>query len=226
MSFFEKIFVEGIELDFLYEIAARSAIMFFFILCVLRLSGRRGIKQLTLFEVAIILGLGSAAGDPMFQPDVPIINALVVLFTVIFFYKLITWAAVRSSAINKALEGSAKVIVRDGMFDVENERKQMFSEQEFFAELRNKSVEHLGQIRIGLLEVDGTISLLYYPSDEVKFGLPLFPDDYQPIQLEHITEPVACMFCGMVVEAAPSGTVVCPRCLHQKWAPAMNTKRT
>jgi len=36
----------------------------FIIISFLRLSGKRGIRQLSLFELAIILCLGSAAGDP------------------------------------------------------------------------------------------------------------------------------------------------------------------
>lgn len=224
MSLFEKIFMDGVDASFLSEIAIRSAIMFFFILCVLRLSGRRGVKQLTLFEVAIILGLGSAAGDPMFQPEVPVLNALVVLVTVVVFYKLVTWAAARFEPINKALEGEAKVIIRDGMFDVETERNELFSQQEFFAELRNQNVEHLGQVRIALLEVDGTISILFYPCEEVKLGLPLFPDDYRPLKAS-FDRPVACMYCGCVIDSLPHAEIPCARCQHRKWAIALNRKR-
>lgn len=225
MSIIEKIFLDGVETDFLYEIALRSVFMFFFILCVLRLSGRRGVRQLTLFEVAIILGLGSAAGDPMFQEDIPILNALAVLFSVIVFYKLMTWAASRSAVINKVLEGELKVIIREGVFDVENERKGIFSEKEFFTELRNQSVEHLGQVRIGILEVDGTISLLFYANEAVRYGLPLFPDDYQPLNDERIKGPVACMYCGHVKVKLESIRISCPRCKHNVWTLAMNKKR-
>src|SRR5690606_16303011 len=181
-----------VEWHFMAELIVRTAIMFLMILLVLRLSGRRGVRQLTLFEVAIILGLGSAAGDPMFQPEIPVLHALVVLVSVVVCSKATTWAAARFDPFTTALEGDAKEIIRDGMFDVENERNQMFSQQEFFAELRNQNVEHLGQVRIGLLEVDGTISLLFYPDEDTKFGLPLFPDHYRAMNAgtDHF---VACM---------------------------------
>lgn len=222
----DKIFVEGVEVSFLYEIVLRSAIMFFFILCVLRLSGRRGVRQLTLFEVAIILGLGSAAGDPMFQEDVPILNALAVLFTVVLFYKAVTWAASRFETVNRLLEGKVKVIVREGKFDVKSERDNDFSKLEFFAELRNHSVEHLGQVRAGLLEVDGSISLLFYPDDEVKYGLPLFPDAYKPISDHDLADgPFACMYCGSVELRIEKSKQCCRRCKHKQWAKAIKTKR-
>jgi Predicted membrane protein len=53
--------------------------MFILIIIFLRFSGKRGVRQLSVFELAIILSLGSAAGDPMFNDDIPIIQALIVI---------------------------------------------------------------------------------------------------------------------------------------------------
>ena len=47
------------------------------------------------------------------------------------------------------------------------------SHDEFFSEMRRQGVEHLGQVRIGLLEVDGNFSLVLYPLDDTRYGLPL-----------------------------------------------------
>src|SRR5690606_40512210 len=74
----KNLFLGDGDWHFMVEVALRTAIMFVTIILVLRISGKRGVRQLTLFEVAIILGLGSAAGDPMFQEDIPIFQAFVV----------------------------------------------------------------------------------------------------------------------------------------------------
>ena len=60
--------------------------MFIIIISFLRLSGKRGIRQLSLFELAIILCLGSAAGDPMFTEDLPIAHAFVAFVVILFLY--------------------------------------------------------------------------------------------------------------------------------------------
>lgn len=69
--------------------------MFLLVLLVLRLLGRRGVRQLTLFEMAMIISLGSAAGDPMFQDDLPISYAVIVFMTVVLLYKGITWIVMK-----------------------------------------------------------------------------------------------------------------------------------
>lgn len=220
----KKLLIGGVEWDFVLEILGRSVVMFLLVLLVLRLSGKRGVRQLTLFEVAIILSLGSAAGDPMFQEDVPVFYAVVVLFTVIILYKLIAWAASESKWFNQVMEGTALVIVRDGKFDIKSNRKLGFSRREFFAELRNQSVEHLGQVRLGLLENDGTVSVLFYPDSEVKPGMPLFPEQFRPADHLEIGEAYACMYCGEVAHPVQLYDP-CPRCRRTEWVKAIRIPR-
>lgn len=221
---FEKLLLDGAQLDFLIEIFARTILMFLLILIVLRLSGRRGVRQLTLFEVAIILGLGSAAGDPMFQEDLPVIYSIVVLFSVIVFYKLITWLASRSDKLTHLLEGKAMTIVEDGMFNIEGNRDADFSQNEFFAELRNQSIEHLGQVRLALLEVDGSMSILKYDEANTRYGLPLFPKAHKQIDPHTVVPPYACMFCGNIATKVDITEQPCSRCQKAAWTQAINTK--
>lgn len=218
-----KIFFEGANLSFAIEIVGRTLFMFLLILIVLRLSGRRGVRQLTLFEVAIILGLGSAAGDPMFQEDIPIIYSVIVLFAVIFLYKVITFITSRSKLVTRLMEGKEMIVVKDGMFSIEESQKSSFTQREFFAELRNHSIEHLGQVRFALLEVDGTISILRYNKEYVRYGLPLFPTDYKKINPSEVTGPYACMFCGNIQQRLEEKSLRCSRCKKTNWTIAINT---
>lgn len=220
-----NMFFEGADWGFVTEIIGRTIVMFLLIILILRLSGRRGVRQLTLFEVAIILSLGSAAGDPMFQNDIPVIYALVVFGCVILIYKLFTYFTSRFEIFSHLLEGKAMVIIKDGAFHVKNEKDNNFSEKEFFSELRNQSVEHLGQVRLGVLEVDGTLSLLFYSNNDVKYGLPLFPTNYCQVDPIHEIGLLSCMYCGFTTHLDKQNKLNCQKCQRDKWTRAMNTKR-
>ncbi|ERJ57318.1 hypothetical protein M472_00925 [Sphingobacterium paucimobilis HER1398] len=211
--------------DFLIEIAIRTVIMFVLILTILRLSGRRGVRQLTVFEVAIIISLGSAAGDPMFQEDLPIVYAVIVFACVMLVYKTITWLASRSEKLTHVLEGKVLSVVKNGTFDLQHEDDNNFSKMEFFAELRNLNVEHLGQVRDAVLEVDGTLSVLFYADEEVRYGLPLFPTFYKQVNVSTTNGPFACMYCGCIVQYIKEDFPQCNRCGKSKWTKALNTKR-
>ncbi|WP_099365379.1 DUF421 domain-containing protein [Sphingobacterium sp. 1.A.4] len=212
------------QTDFLAEIFLRTIIMFLLVLSVLRILGRRGVRQLTFFEMAMVISLGSAAGDPMFQDDLPIIHAVIVLLTVVLLYKAVTWTVRKFRPMEQMLEGSALTIIWHGMFHMENGNRMAFSRMEFFSELRNLNVEHLGQVKEGVLEVDGTLSLIFYPPEEVKYGLPIFPSRYREISKSDGKTPIACMFCGNVLESLPEKGD-CPRCAQGRWAVAIRDLR-
>lgn len=63
---------DKVPFDFLGEVALRSLYTFVLVFLFLKMTGRRGVRQMSLFEVLIILTLGSAAGDVAFYDDVPI----------------------------------------------------------------------------------------------------------------------------------------------------------
>ena len=57
---------DKVPFDFLGEVALRSLYTFVLVFLFLKMTGRRGVRQMSLFEVLIILTLGSAAGDVAF----------------------------------------------------------------------------------------------------------------------------------------------------------------
>ena len=218
-----KIFFEGAEYQFAIEIIGRTILMFVLILLVLRLSGRRGVRQLTLFEVAIILGLGSAAGDPMFMEEIPLVYSVVVFAAVIVLYKLITFLVAHFKWVKQLMEGKEMIIVKKGRFSIEESKEASFSQREFFAELRNHSIEHLGQVEIALLETDGTISIMRYDREHTRYGLPLFPNKYKKINPKQVNGPYSCMFCGNVVQQFSDNDLSCKRCRRKDWTIAIKT---
>ncbi|GAB3337792.1 hypothetical protein GCM10027299_49310 [Larkinella ripae] len=115
---FKTIFLSDLDWGFAAEIVFRTLIMFTLILTFLRLTGKKGIRQLSLFEVAIIIGLGSAAGDPMFTEENAILPALIVFVTILLFYRLITWLAAKFERFESFLEGDPVYIIEDGRFSL------------------------------------------------------------------------------------------------------------
>src|SRR5687768_14561722 len=161
--------------SFLVETAFRSLIMFLVILFSLRLLGKRGVKQLSVFELGVIIGLGSAAGDPMFYKDVGLLPGLVVFTIVLSLYRFVTWLIDKNSRFEQFVEGKPTIIIEDGLFLVQNFKQETIAHDEFFAGLRLNSISHLGQIKLAIIETNGEISIFFQPDDEVKWGLPILP---------------------------------------------------
>ncbi len=132
--------------SFLLETILRTFIMFIVILVSLRILGKRGVKQLSIFELVVIISLGSAAGDPMFYKDVGILPAIIVFTIVVVLYSFITYIIGRNPKFERIMEGKPICLIKNGVFIVENFSKEALGVDEFFAELRMEGVSQLGQI--------------------------------------------------------------------------------
>ena len=220
----QALFINDLDWQFAIEIVIRTLIMFAIILIFLRISGKKGVRQLSIFEVAIIIGLGSAAGDPMSNKDNAIIPALLVFITILGFYRLITWFAIKNEKFEKVLEGEPVYIIEDGIFNLDA-GDETYAKDELFSEMRQQSIEHLGQVRTAILEPNGNVSFLFYEDDEVKPGLPVMPKLYKQKQ-KNISKKgdYACSFCGNI-EHINEGPKKCERCEKEEWVKAIDTCR-
>jgi uncharacterized membrane protein YcaP (DUF421 family) len=221
----ERLLMNELPAEFLLEVIARSAVMFTFLLTALRVTGKRGVRQLSIFEIVIIIALGSAAGDPMFYEDVGIIPALVVFTTIILLYRFVTWLTGKNAWFEKLIEGETVCLIHEGRFSISAFKKETLAQDEFFSELRVKSIEHLGQVRSAYLEPSGEVSVFFYKDEDVRHGLPLLPDLYHTKSKKILQQGhQACAFCGNV-EELQQGTATCPVCQRDEWVTAINTLR-
>ena len=182
---------------FLAEIAFRSLIMFLLLFAGLRIMGKRGVKQLSIFELLIIIALGSAAGDPMIYKEIGIIYALVVFIIVFLSYWLITKLIEHSEKMETMLEGKPYCIIHEGKASKESLKHKELAMDEFFSILRHHHIFHLGQVESAILETSGELSILLYNSPDIKAGLPIWPDylEKKTTQVKH-HGIYACTYCG------------------------------
>ena len=219
-----SIFIYDTTWSFVAEIVIRTTIMFCLIILLLRFTGKRGIRQLSIFELTIILSLGSIAGDPMFTEDLPLIQAVLIMSIVLLLYRFFTWCSTRYKFFELILEGKPTCIVEDGLLVLEDVKKGKMSHDEFFSEMRQKGVRHLGQVQVGLLETDGNFSVLLFEPEKTQYGLPIFHKEFQAAKVIENDHPYACMHCAYV-EYISAPDEVCNRCHHSRgWAKALNTK--
>ncbi|WP_129717451.1 YetF domain-containing protein [Pedobacter sp. SYP-B3415] len=220
----ENLFLNGLDFSFITEIALRTLIMFLFVLVLLRSSGKKGVRQLSIFEVAIIIALGSAAGDPMMNKDFAILPSLIVFAVILGFYRLLTYVASKSEKFEMVLEGEPMYIIEDGQFTLQEEGADTFAKDEFFAEMRVMSIEHVGQVKTAVLETNGQVSFFFYEDKDVRPGLPVLPKPYQKKSQEiHEAGDYACTHCGKVLHL--SAAQYCPRCKKTEWVRAIDTPR-
>ena len=119
-----------IPLAFLGEIAARCLFTYLCILGALRITGRRQVKQLSMFELSVVLGLGSVAGDTMFNPEIPLSHAAVTFAVVMALYLLFNHLTEWYPRFSDWLEGKPVLLVEDGRINEVNFANQNLTHKE------------------------------------------------------------------------------------------------
>lgn len=220
-----RVLMNELPLSFLLEVVFRVMVMFLMLLLLLRVAGKRGVKQLSVFEMVIIIALGSAVGDPMLYENVGLLPGIIVIIVVILMYRLITVLATKSKFFERLIEGQPELLIKNGEFVLDSLNKEHLAQDEFFSELRLKSVEHLGQIKYAYLETTGDISAIFKPDDQVDFGMPIIPELFHETSTE-LTKAghYSCSFCGNT-EFIKTETNLCNRCGKNEWVAAINTTR-
>jgi uncharacterized membrane protein YcaP (DUF421 family) len=212
----EGIFINDLTFQFAFEIGLRTIIMFLLILTFLRLSGKKGVRQLSIFEVAIIIALGSAAGDPMISGDYAILPSVLVFLVIIGLYRIITYYASKNENFERLVEGDPLYIIEDGKFAMVQRTDHNFAKDEFFAELRGQGVSHLGQVDTAILETSGHLSVFFKTDENVSPGLPVLPKHYAK-KTRSIDQPglYSCTYCGECQKLETG--IPCNRCGKDEW---------
>ncbi len=173
----QRIFIGDESLRFLLEVVFRTAFMYVFLLFAVRFIGKRGMSQLTPFEYIIVILLGSAAGDSMFYPNVPLVHCMGVILTVVILEKIFSHLTNSSKQMEKVIESKAALLILDGKILDEACDREDISLDEMYMELRMHGVRNVGEVERAYLEPSGKLSVFKYSANRQKKGVSTFPQD-------------------------------------------------
>ncbi len=171
---FDRIFLGDLTVELVLEIVLRTAVMYLYTLALVRVLGKRGLGQLSPFELVIIVALGSAVGDPMFYADVPLAHGIIVITAVVALERVLVKLTQRNEGFERLIESVPVLLVRDGVLLADALDQEDLSENEVFMGLRQQGVEFLGEVRRAYLEPSGQISVFKEKTPVTK-GISVLP---------------------------------------------------
>ena len=146
-------------LPYMLEIGLKILIVFAILLLVLRLLGKHGQQNLSPMQQLLMIALGSAAGDALLYPDVPIAYAAVILLGVTAVTLGVEFLSERFRPVRDYVESRPRILVKDGEIHWHALKSERTTRRELFAELRIKGARSLSQVDFAILEVTGDISV-------------------------------------------------------------------
>jgi uncharacterized membrane protein YcaP (DUF421 family) len=141
-------------------IVVRTLAVYAALLVGLRLAGKRELGQATAFDLVVVLVIANAVQNAMVGPDTSLNGGLLAAGTLLAANWLVGRLGLRSAWLRQRLTGSPVLLVHEGTLLDENLRREGVTEDEVRQALREHGVDDLAEVKLAVLEVDGTISVI------------------------------------------------------------------
>jgi uncharacterized membrane protein YcaP (DUF421 family) len=136
----------------------RVSLTYAVLLVLLRVSGRRSIKATTPFDLIISLVVGDLPDD-MIWGEVPFMQGVVAIVTLVALHLLVEWATYRSLRLDRWLGGIATPLLRSGVVEPGAAREHV-GDEELDAMLRLHGVDRRSEVAQAMLEPSGGLSIV------------------------------------------------------------------
>lgn len=150
----------------------KTAAVFFLLLLLMRLLGKRQLGELELSELVVSILAADLAAVPLQAPELPLRYGLVPLATLFLCELLLSWLTAKSIPLRKLLCGKPCFLIREGEICQDSMRKCRLTVDELAEELRGKDVADPAEVQYAVLETDGSLNVILYPDRR-----PLTPRD-------------------------------------------------
>jgi len=139
----------------------RGSAIYFFLLLIFRLAGKRSLEKATTFDFVLLLIIAEVTQQGLLGEDFSVTNALLLIVTLVLIDILLSLWKQRSHRIEWLIDGVPVVLLRDGVPLEERMRRERVDTEDILAEARRShGLERLSQIRCAVLERNGCISII------------------------------------------------------------------
>lgn len=159
MSFWSRVF-DRPDLLGTGVVAGRTAVIFIALVIGLRLLGKRELGQMTVYDLVLLVVVGNAVQNAMVGTDTTLVGGLVAVAVLLVLNRSLAEVIRRFGKVERILVGEPVVLVSDGQFVARNLTRQGITREQAFAAFREHGLASVAEVRLAVLEVDGTISVV------------------------------------------------------------------
>ncbi len=152
----------------------RTAIIFFTLLVIMRLMGKRQIGEMQPFELVITLLIAELACIPMADASIPLLYGIISVVTIYVLHEIVTLLDLKVKPLKSFISGKPSLVVnKDGIDDYQL-KKNNLDVSDLIESLRSAGYFSLDSIDYALYESNGTFSALPKENyEEKQTSLPL-----------------------------------------------------
>ncbi len=145
------------------EKIARPLIVYFFLLLMFRITGKRELGQMTPFDLIVLLTISNVLQNAMIGPDNSLTDGLIGGLTLFCANGLVARLTLHLPRFGHWVEGEPTPLIENGRILAKNLRREVMTRSELERAIRKHGLDpatDLPMIKRALLEEDGTVTIL------------------------------------------------------------------
>ena len=157
------------SLQTIVEIIIRTGCIYVVVLLGVRLTGKREVGQMTPFDLTLLLLLSNAVQNAMTGPDTSVFGGIAAALTLLILnYVIAEWSGA-NRRFRKLVQGSPSLLIHNGEIVTAHLAREHVTVDEVQRACREHGIGSIHDVALGVLEVDGSISLLRYDDVPANF---------------------------------------------------------
>jgi uncharacterized membrane protein YcaP (DUF421 family) len=141
--------------------ATLALIGFIALILILRVSGKRTLSKMNVFDFVFVVAVGSVFAGTMIEKDTTLLEGLVALSVLVVVQTVLAALAARSERFEMLLNGEPTLLLSQGRFIHHALRKERVTEEEVRAAIREQGLTRVEDVDAVVLENDGSLTVAY-----------------------------------------------------------------
>lgn len=156
-------------------IMLRTMFIYFIILFVLRLMGKREIGKLSVLDFVVSIMIAELAVISIENIQVPMLHSIIPIVVLSLIQFMFAVISLKSEKVRELVDGKPSVLISEGKIDEGEMRKQRYNFDDLLIQLRQNKVSKLSDVEFAILEPSGKLSVIEKENDQDKKTGPIMP---------------------------------------------------
>lgn len=157
------------------NILVKTFILYFFLIFVLRLMGKREIGELSLFDVAVIFIISEILSISITNSERSILFSILPIFVIVVLEIVVSKLCYKFEAIRNLINGKSEIIIIHGVLNIELMKKERYNINDVINQLHDQNIATPKEVKFAILESNGKIRAFKNDSP-IKWPEPIIQD--------------------------------------------------
>ncbi|SDH57175.1 Uncharacterized membrane protein YcaP, DUF421 family [Alteribacillus persepolensis] len=158
----------------------RTLLVYLFLLVILRVMGKREIKELSVLDFVVSIMIAELAVTSIENVSIPVLESFAPITALAVIQILLAYLSLKSPKLRHIIDGKPTVLISNGKIDEKEMKKQRYNFDDLLMQIREKDVKDISDVEFAILEPSGDLSVFEKESNEedqeYSYPVPLIID--------------------------------------------------